>query len=401
MNRYISIQIGARRNYAVPLILEKAGLLEILHTDMCRDRGVGQRLKVLSKLSNKNSAIKRLLNRSLPESLINKTKTHDWAAIQYILRQKIAHNDIMGLDRASIQFDRDFCASMIKHGLGQATHVFSLFGEGLSFLDFAKQQGLNNISEIYIAPQTYRILQNEQQNFPDFEEPIHLEKVEKDREWFNHYLAIVDRFIVPSEFVLRGLQELGVSPTKCSIVPYAVNESWFKLKNKPIPKRILFVGTAGIRKGIHILGMAAHRLSHLGYEFRVVGGVSDKVKTHPLTQKLNFVGRVPRESIHKEYEKADIFVLPTLAEGSAEVIYEALASGLPVITTAAAGSVIDDSIDGLIIPARDSDALVEKILDLTKNRDKREQVAISARHKAYDYTLERYAERLLTVFKTE
>ena len=54
---------------------------------------------------------------------------------------------------------------------------------------------------------------------------------------------------------------------------------------------------------------------------------------------------------------ADVFVFPSLFEGSAVVTYEALACGLPGIVTAEAGSVVRDGVDGLIVPARDVEAL--------------------------------------------
>jgi len=63
-----------------------------------------------------------------------------------------------------------------------------------------------------------------------------------------------------------------------------------------------------------------------------------------ICRSLSFLGRVPRDRIHEEFQTADLFVLPTLAEGSAEVTYEALAAGLPVITTKSAGSVVRDGI---------------------------------------------------------
>ena len=50
-----------------------------------------------------------------------------------------------------------------------------------------------------------------------------------------------------------------------------------------------------------------------------------------------------------------MFVLPSLAEGSAEVTYEAIAAGVPVVTTRAAGSVVRDGIEGRIVPERDPD----------------------------------------------
>jgi glycosyltransferase involved in cell wall biosynthesis len=128
----------------------------------------------------------------------------------------------------------------------------------------------------------------------------------------------------------------------------------------------------------------------------VAGNVSASIARRTECRHLNFLGRVPRERIAEEYRQADVFVLPSLAEGSAEVTYEALAAGVPVITTRAAGSVVRDGIEGRIVPERDADALADAIEELVENRALRDRMAVSARERARNYTWERYGERLVT-----
>jgi glycosyltransferase involved in cell wall biosynthesis len=88
-------------------------------------------------------------------------------------------------------------------------------------------------------------------------------------------------------------------------------------------------------------------------------------------------------------------VLPSLAEGSAETTYEALACGVPVVTTLEAGSVVRDGIEGRIVPSRDPEALASAIAEIVQDRQKRERMSRAARERARDYTWERYGERLL------
>ena len=161
------------------------------------------------------------------------------------------------------------------------------------------------------------------------------------------------------------------------------------------------MGTAELRKGIHYLAMAAERLRSRGrnYDFRVAGHVSEQVRRHPMCRRLTFLGRVPRDRIHQEFQQADVFVLPSLAEGSAEVTYEALACGVPVITTKAAGSVVRDGVEGRIVPGRDSEMLAEAIQELVEDRQKRDRMAHAARDRAREYTWERYGERLVAALK--
>lgn len=400
MKRFIVAQTGARRNYAVPSILDKAGMLEAFYTDLCANAGLGAMLDRLCPQALKRGALDRILNRRLPSDFKGKIHTFEWATLRYLARQKLAGDNLIKQHQALTNFSKDFGQEMTYKGLGQATHVFSMLGEGTEFLRLAREQGIKSFIEVYISPLTHHIVQAERKLFLDIEPLIPSQIIQADYAWFAEVCKLTDIFVVPSHFVQRGLEKFGIDQSKCYTVPYAVGNSWFTLNNYPTKGRVLFVGTAELRKGIHILGIATQKLSHCTYEFRVAGGVSDVVSHHKLTQRLNFLGRVPRADIQKEYTQADIFVLPSLAEGSAEVTYEALAAGLPVITTEAAGSVVRDGIEGFIVPERDAGALAARIEDLVENRDLRDRMAVAARERAKDYTWDKYAERLLKVLQT-
>lgn len=394
MNRFITVQVGARRNYAVPSILEDAGMLEALYTDMCADAGLGKWLDTFCPKVLKQKGLKRLLDRKVSSTLKDKVKTCDLSAVQYLINQKLAADSPVKQHRALLKFSRDFGREAVEKGLGKATHVFSMFGEGLALLQAAKQQGLKTVTEIYLSPATHRIVQAERAKFPGLESQISNEIIERDYENFSRVCELTDLFLVPSEFVRTGLGEFGVDSSRCRYIPYAVGDSWFNIESKPIKGRILFVGTAELRKGIHTLGQAARELSDQGYEFRVAGGVSDTVRQHSITQGLNFLGRIPRTQIQKEYASADIFVLPSLAEGSSESTYEALALGLPTIVTEATGSVVRDGIDGLVIPSKNPAELARSIVKIVENRSLRHQMSCSAKQRAQDYTWKQYAKRL-------
>jgi len=94
------------------------------------------------------------------------------------------------------------------------------------------------------------------------------------------------------------------------------------------------------------------------------------------------------------FRTADIFALPSLAEGSAGVTYEALGCGLPVVTTFEAGSVVRDGIEGKIVPARDALALADALEGLVQNRELRDSMAINARARAAEFSWEHYSKRL-------
>ena len=112
-----------------------------------------------------------------------------------------------------------------------------------------------------------------------------------------------------------------------------------------------------------------------------------------------YIGQVPRTEVIEEFLKADIFVLPTLCEGMALVHLEALACGLPVITTHNCGSVVRDGEEGFIVPIRDAEKLADRIEQLLADDNLRQQMSQKARERAKEFTWEKYRERLIDALK--
>jgi glycosyltransferase involved in cell wall biosynthesis len=96
------------------------------------------------------------------------------------------------------------------------------------------------------------------------------------------------------------------------------------------------------------------------------------------------------------YGWADVFLLPSVCEGSATVTYEAMGAGLPVIATPNTGSVVRDGTDGFIVPVRDADAVVAKVELLANEPDLRRHMGEQARARASDFTVAEYGRRLVS-----
>jgi glycosyltransferase involved in cell wall biosynthesis len=95
------------------------------------------------------------------------------------------------------------------------------------------------------------------------------------------------------------------------------------------------------------------------------------------------------------YGWADVLVLPSICEGSATVTYEAMACGLPVVSTPNTGSLVRHGVDGFVVPIRDATALQEKIELLCDDRALRSRMATSARERSKEGSLGAYGRRLL------
>ena len=402
--RFIVIQIGARHGYAIPAILDRAGLLERFYTELCGTVGAGRYLAMTRFVTRGGSRAARLAARHLPDGIAGKTRTFAWPVARRAWRsRRLGPDDAAAIFREHLRFSGELGEAMARAGYGAATHVYGMMGECGPFLAQASRRGLRVVSEVYIPLSTERILAEERRAFPDWEPEVpDYAALRREAGGGDSLLRWTDHFICPISQVQNDLiANFGVRPEQTSIVPYGVEPRWFEVDPRPVPRRVLFAGAAGLRKGIHYLAMAAERLKTKGYsyEFHVAGEVAPRVAAQPLCRHLTFLGRVPRARMRAEFEAADVFALPTLAEGLGVVQLEAMACGLPVIVTPNCGSIVRDGIEGRIVPERDPVALADAIAEIVEDRDKRARMSAAARRRAEAFTWDRYGERLVAALK--
>lgn len=211
-----------------------------------------------------------------------------------------------------------------------------------------------------------------------------------------------DFITVPSQFVYDSMIAHGIPEAKLVLNARGVDLDRFK----PRPGagnafRVLFVGRVGLRKGVPYLLRAWEALQLPGAELTLAGRVAPDGKAvlerYQDTSGLKLLGHV--KDTAELYNSATLFAFPSLEEGSAKVTLEALASGLPVITTPNSGSVVRDGKEGFIVPIRDVDALGQRIKHLYENPNLTAQMAEAARARAEEYTWERSRERLLAAYE--
>jgi glycosyltransferase involved in cell wall biosynthesis len=133
-----------------------------------------------------------------------------------------------------------------------------------------------------------------------------------------------------------------------------------------------------------------------------VGGLEcEPAAADNLRERVELVGSVPHSLMRQHFAWADVFLLPSLCEGSATAIYEALSASLPVICTENCGSIVRDSSEGIIIPIRDSDAVAEAVLRLANDAELRRQMAESASARAVEFHFRSYGRALLAALELE
>jgi glycosyltransferase involved in cell wall biosynthesis len=241
------------------------------------------------------------------------------------------------------------------------------------------------------------ILMEESKRHPEFADSYSNEGLDWVVQRCVDEALMADMIFAPSEYVRDTLITNGVSLSRIRVLPYGVEIERFSpiKRHREEPFRILFVGQISQRKGIKYLLEAFKNLSLEKAELVLMGdliGGGEGLKAYEGIFK--HLKSVPYTELPQYYQSADIFVYPSLHEGSALAIYEAMASGLPVITTHNSGSVVRDGEEGFIVPIRDIEALMEKILLLYQDEELRNLMGKKARERAEGFTWAQYRHRL-------
>jgi glycosyltransferase involved in cell wall biosynthesis len=196
------------------------------------------------------------------------------------------------------------------------------------------------------------------------------------------------------------VSRLGVDPRIFSQQP---------IRTAPDTFDILCVGRLTPAKGQHVLIDAMERLKGAGrpVRLRLVGAGPDEASLREHAARIAvpdcvvFEGAVNQDRIRGFYQAADIFCIPSFAEGIPVVLMEAMAMGIPCVTTHITGvpELIRNGIDGLVVAPSDLDALTDALAKLMDDAALRQRISNSARERiAEHYDLHRNVEMLAAIF---
>jgi glycosyltransferase involved in cell wall biosynthesis len=277
----------------------------------------------------------------------------------------------------------------LKRDLHEADIIYSQYFIAGSQFNELTANGARFVSDVFIMPSAHRIGSREAIRFPDWGEAPLSNEAGATLDAVS--LSMIERshaLFCPSQSVIDDVASYVPSArTKCRLVRYGSSLS-FPEPSRTIPKRVLFAGAITLRKGPQYLKLAADRIARLDPEVRFVfaGGVSEAAANQLRAPNIELLGHVSRERMREEFLRADLFAFPSLAEGSAGVVLEAMAAGLPIVATREAGVEFADRKSGVVVPPTNVEALEEAILAIVRNRSMRDEMARSARAEfsAYD-----------------
>jgi len=170
---------------------------------------------------------------------------------------------------------------------------------------------------------------------------------------------------------------------------------------RPGPLRVLFVGSVVVRKGVHLL-LDAWARAGIDGELVLAGEPSAEIRRACAAQlgrpDVRVVGFV--RDVGALYDQADVFVLPSLEEGSPLVTYEAMAKGLPVLVSPmGAGGVVRDQVDGLVLDPEDVGAWAAALRGLASDPGLRTWLGDAAAKRAREFTWAEVGARRARLFR--
>jgi glycosyltransferase involved in cell wall biosynthesis len=209
----------------------------------------------------------------------------------------------------------------------------------------------------------------------------------KTKYYINKILSFIDLLILLSKEQKRFFKKI-INENKILEMPNFVDSNVYYPNNRSFDTddviKILFIGgEEAKRKGIYdIVKSMPHVISQINkVTFIFIGRfnadrIIDIIGKHKLDSHVDFRGYVKDEEKRTILKNADIFLLPSYAEGLPIAILEAMSSGLPIITTKVGSipEVIQNGENGYLINPGDYMALADKIVLLSKNYDVRKKM---------------------------
>lgn len=315
---------------------------------------------------------------------------------------------LLGIDALAKRFDLSVARRVAK--LTGLKAVYAYEDAALETFTAAKRNGLTTFYEL---PTPYwrtkqRLLNEERNRQPEWacllpdsaDTPEKLAR--KDAE-----LELADHIIVPSAFVQDSLKESSLLRGEVHVIPYGVDPP----ASMPTRDtggddhalRLLYVGNLGQAKGLSYLADAMKRLP-CEVKLTLIGGPVADVACPALEAFLSsheWLGRLSNSRVLEIMPDYDVLILPTLYEGLAIVLLEAMSRGLTVITTDHSGlqGMVEHGSEGFVVPVRDSSALVETISILQRERKRLALMKNAARVFSSNFSAEVYRTKLGALMK--
>jgi glycosyltransferase involved in cell wall biosynthesis len=327
---------------------------------------------------------------------------------EYLTRHE---QGIFSLQKVYANFDKAVAKSMVNLKPEVKLSAVYCYEDGaLATFKEAKKRGLVCIYDLPIAyfEKVRSLLKFEAERLPEWAPTLGggLSDSQEKLDRKAAEIELADIVIGPGKFVLESIPEWA--KTKKQIMspfgsPQSFEASNFRRADvETRPLRVLFVGSMGQRKGLGDLFNAIHLLNRSDVELVVLGSPILPIEFYK-EQLSNFVFEKsrPHADVLKLMQSCDVFCLPSIAEGRALVIQEAMSQGLPIIITPNTGGedLVIEGNTGFLVPIRSPEKIAEKINWFAENRDQIPEMGMKARELAETLSWQKYGDRIVSGIK--
>lgn len=354
---------------------------------------------------------KDLKRRSLDSSWQTFTKSKSFFGFGCLLASKlhldflVAHETgFFCIDKVYQKHDKWVATTLDRAKKNGLTAVYAYEDGALETFKAAKKIGLECIYDLPIA---YHVLLQELLHEEASRKPswaltlgggIHDSKIKLKRK--REELELADTIVVPSDFVRKSLPNWATEK-KIILSPFGTPNSLlqFDLEDKSSNNtrlRILFAGSMTQRKGLGDLFDAMKLVDTSKVELVILGSLAAPLSFYMDQVEFTYEPTRSHDKVLELMRSCDVFCLPSIVEGRALVIQEAMSQGLPIIITANTGAedLIVHQETGFLVPIRSPEAIAEKINWFINNRTKIFQMAKNAKQLADTYSWDSYTETI-------
>lgn len=305
------------------------------------------------------------------------------------------------------RYDRYIFETFAGLKLDRAVRKLSPFGRPIlhcwewspKLIRRAKQLGCLVVVDVPIAPSLYSKELHDRNlmrlDWFNFDRELELEQ---------QTFELADRIIVPSDFVNEIVKRYGIDERKVVTIPFGVSlpasEALRPARTSKSKLRFVFTGSINLRKGITYLLEAFNSTEFKNDELHLCGRLFPEQAAMIKEMGNSNVFTPGFVDVSEYFKSCDVFILPTLMEGSSKSVYEAMISGLPIITTAAAGSICRDGVDGYIVPEGNSLAIRSAMLKFKEAPQLVRQMGKSAMMQAACFPWTRYATAVVSEYES-
>lgn len=360
---WVSCHLGAREHYAVPRALHRHSRLRLLITDAWVRPG--------SFLSRVPGELPRRLSERFHPELADADIRHFTLPLMareayWRLQRPAGWPRLMARNR---WFGRRAVAALerVRAVPGPRTVVFAHSYSAREIFTHAKARGWTTVlGQIDPGEEHFRVAQRLSEGLAEYGGAPVMPPAAYFDSW-REECAMADRIVVNSEWAREAMERARIPAEKLRVIPLAYESEAPGLAaerqypptfTSERPLRVLFVGHAAVAKGVPALLEAVAQLGDIPLVLRLVGETAMVVPAQFLGYPaIHWVGPLSRSEVMRHYRESDVLVFPSHSDGFGMAQVEAQAFQLPIIASRHCGQVVQDGVNGILLPEVSAEAI--------------------------------------------